>query len=317
MAHSHCISSSPGGSNLDIGGTYTREGNQPSGITVAILPRAQQTVPPACQPAHRRVHTRPRCNGVSGRGQRTSPGYGWWLVLFVVTFLLTTCGLPIRPGQAQLTEFVVFSDRIPNFARNPTIQSVQNGAWEATSTWSPARIPQASDRVLIRHTVTYNTTTGNVDTIGIDAGGKLGFNVGVNTKLRVGTLLVMPGGTLEVGTEQQPVQANVTAEILIANKPFDVSNDPAQFGTGLLAIDGTVTMSGAPKAPTFVRLTTEPTAGQTTLATAQTVLGWRQGDTMFLPDSRQLLATTSKPIIGGKRPRNGKNGRYKAPGPSN
>ena len=87
----------------------------------------------------------------------------------------------------------------------------------------------------------------------------------------------MPGGTLEVGTEQQPVQANVTAEILIANKPLDVSNDPAQFGTGLLAIDGTVTMSGAPKAPTFVRLTTEPTAGQTTLATAQTVLGWRRG----------------------------------------
>jgi hypothetical protein len=172
---------------------------------------------------------------------------------------------------------------------------VQNGAWQATSTWSPARVPQSSDKVLISHAVTYNTTTGNVDTIGIDTGGKLGFNTGVNTKLRVGTLLVMPGGTLEVGTEQQPVQAGVTAEILIANKALDVSNDPARFGTGLLAIDGTVTMSGAPKAPTFVRLTSEPRAGQSTLATAQSVLGWRQGDKVFLPDSRQLLATSSSP----------------------
>jgi hypothetical protein len=217
-------------------------------------------------------------------------------MLCVVTLLLGTFGLSIRPGQAQApTEFVVFTDRIPNFARNPTIQSVQNGPWEATNTWSPAGVPQSTDRVLIRHTVTYNTTNGNVDTVGIDAAGKLSFNTSSNTKLRVGTLLVMPGGTLEVGTEQQPVQASVTAEILIANKAIDVSTDPARFGTGLLAIDGTVTMNGAPKAPTFVRLTAEPKAGQTTLATAQTVLGWRQNDKVFLPDSRQLLSKSSKP----------------------
>jgi hypothetical protein len=193
MVHSHCINSSPNGSNLHTCGTSTGRGGQPSGATVGMSQRAQRATLPACQPARRRVHTRPRCSGVSGHGQR--------LVLFVVALLVATCGLSIRPGQAQApTEFVVSTDHIPNFARNPTIQSVQNGSWEATSTWSPARIPQPSDRVLIRHTITYNTTNGNVDTVGIDAAGKLSFAVGVNTKLRVGTLLVMPGGTLEVGT---------------------------------------------------------------------------------------------------------------------
>ena len=220
----------------------------------------------------------------------------------IATFLFVSFALLLDPTHAQLpNDFPTLMDKIPNFARQPTIQSAQSGTWGTASTWIPARIPQPGDVVLIRHTVTYNTTTGNVDTVGINNGGILRFSVNSNTKLRVGTLLVMPGGTLEVGTEQQPVQADKTAEILIANKPLDLTNDgvgifdPEQYGTGLLAIDGTVTMSGAPKAPTFVRLTTEPKAGHTTLSTAQSVLGWRAGDTVLLPDSRQLLLTSSQP----------------------
>ena len=82
-------------------------------------------------------------------------------------FLFAFCALLLGPTHAQLpNEFSTFADRIPNFARQPTIQSAQSGAWGTASTWTPARVPQAGDVVLIRHTVTYNTTTGNVDTCG-------------------------------------------------------------------------------------------------------------------------------------------------------
>ena len=211
------------------------------------------------------------------------PRYGKvWLARAIATFLVVSCVLLLGSTHAQSPhEFSVLTDNIPNFARQPTIQSAQSGAWLTASTWTPARMPQPEDVVLIRHLVTFNTTTGDVDTVGISAGGTLRFSTNSDTKLRVGTLLVMPGGTLEVGTEQQPIQAHVTAEILIANKPLELSHttagvfDPEQYGTGLLAIDGTVTMRGAPKTPTFVRLTREPQAGETTLLTEQTVLGGR------------------------------------------
>ena len=81
----------------------------------------------------------------------------------------------------------------------------------------------------------------------------LRFSSAQATRLHVGTLLVLPNGVLEVGTPSDPIPASFTAEIIIKNKALNPSADPDQFGTGLLSIDGKVTMYGAVKTPAFVR----------------------------------------------------------------
>src|SRR5262249_35461741 len=78
-------------------------------------------------------------------------------------------------------------------------------------------------------------------------------------------------------------------EIIIPDQPFDLVQDPSQYGHGLIAL-GKVTMSGAPLSDTFVRLAAEPHAGATTLTLATPVTGWRVGDRLVLPDTRQLVA---------------------------
>jgi hypothetical protein len=135
--------------------------------------------------------------------------------------------------------------------------------------------------------VTYDGTTGDATTIGIDSGGTLAFQNDRATKLQVGTLLVMPGGTLEVGTEQDPIAANINAEIIIKNTPLNSTIDPSQYGTALLAL-GDVIIHGSVKSPTFVRVSAEPKAGQTTLSLDEPVSGWRPGDRLILPDTRHL-----------------------------
>ena len=87
-----------------------------------------------------------------------------------------------------------------------------------------------------------NSTTP-VYTVAIQSGGKLTFRTDINTQLLVTNLLVMPGGTLLVGTAANPVAANVKAQILITDSPIDTTTDPSQFGHGLIGL-GTVTMTG-------------------------------------------------------------------------
>jgi hypothetical protein len=181
-------------------------------------------------------------------------------------------------------------DHVPHFAATPTIRSAAGGVWSSPSTWSPARLPAPADVVSIAHAVTYDSASGDAAVIGIEAGGVLRFSISQPTLLRVGTLLVLPNGTLEVGTAASPVPAPVRAQIIIKDTPLDASADPGQFGTGLLVIDGTVRLHGAVKTPTFVRTAVEPRAGQSTITLSRPVTGWLAGDRIFLPDTRQVPA---------------------------
>jgi hypothetical protein len=180
------------------------------------------------------------------------------------------------------------NDRIPDFSATPTIVSAANGSWSAASTWAPVRVPEPSDIVRIAHAVAYDSDSGDVNVVGITAGGTLQFATNSGTKLRVGTLQVLEAGALEVGTAADPIAAGVTAEIVIKDTPLHPELDPDQFGTGVLVIDGRITMHGAPKSPTFVRVDTEPLAGHRDIELQQPVTGWRSGDRVFLPDTRQV-----------------------------
>lgn len=179
-------------------------------------------------------------------------------------------------------------DTIPNFAQNPTMVSAMDGPWSAPPTWSLGRLPQADDILVINHQVTYDSTTGIADVIGIDTGASLRFRTDIDTKLQVGVVKVFEGGRLEIGTASAPVSPAVKAELIIRDRPLNLTIDPKQFGTGLISQSGTVTMHGAAKNPPFVRTAVEPRAGNTTISLEQPVTGWRVGDKIFVPDTRQV-----------------------------
>jgi parallel beta-helix repeat protein len=180
---------------------------------------------------------------------------------------------------------------IPFLCATPTVTSVNAGAWSSPRTWSTNRVPGDSDKVSIArgHRVTYDAVS-DAALACIEVSGHLAFETDVNTRLEVGTIMVLEGGHLEVGSTSRPIAAAVTAEIVIANRPIDTTIDPGQVGTGLVGL-GKVTMHGAVKTPTFIRLSREPRAGDTTLSFEKPVAGWKTGDRLVVPDTRQLRAS--------------------------
>ncbi len=179
---------------------------------------------------------------------------------------------------------------VPFFCAAPTVTSAASGAWSDARTWSTQRVPGANDRVAIarEHDVTYDSPNdAKLDCI--EVRGHLVFSSAKNSRMKVGTLAVLEEGYLEIGSAANPIAPNVTAELIIADQPIDPASDPGQVGTGLIGL-GKVTMHGAVKTLTFVRLRSEPVAGQTTIELEQPVAGWRAGDHVVIPDTRQLRA---------------------------
>lgn len=203
---------------------------------------------------------------------------------------------PAPVGQFIVTPY----DKIPNFGANPTIVTVHSGAWSDVNTWSVGRLPQAGDVVSIdtNTIVTYDVVSdAAVNTVAIQAGGSLRFRTDVNTRLTVVNLLVLEGGELQIGTAASPVAPQFKAEVVFADVPIDTTKDPSQYGNGLIAL-GKVTMHGAIKDQTFVRLAAEALAGATTLSVATPVSGWQVGDRLVLPDTRQLNVAANQTGAG-------------------
>jgi hypothetical protein len=183
-----------------------------------------------------------------------------------------------RPSEAQL---VTHHDTVPDFAANPTITAGQSGAWSAPGTWGGS-LPQTGDVVRIPPgvSVLYDVTSSvELAVIGIE--GELVFDHTRPTRLVAGTIMVKPGGALQVGTASQPI--TTLAEIVIADRPV---TDTGQYGTGLL-VWGRLEIHGLPKTP-WRRLAAAPRAGATTLQLVTPADDWQSGDRVVIPDSRHL-----------------------------
>jgi G8 domain len=204
--------------------------------------------------------------------------------------------LSTSAGNAQ----TALPHNIPDFSQEtsrPNVRSVQSGDWSSPSTWAGGQVPTASHVVNIDpgHVVVISDTSAQAYTVAIH--GTLRFETVVNTRLRVTNLMVMGDhgmptmstvGYLEVGTATNPVAANVTAEIVIANTPTGTGiADPEQFGTGILNF-GKMRMHGSIKTPTFLRVAAEPLAGNTSIRLEQAVSGWSVGDRLVIPDTRHI-----------------------------
>src|SRR5579863_1270322 len=209
-------------------------------------------------------------------------------VRHLILVIAAAAVLPAQEMHNHALEVHGVPGGVPEFCPNPTITSVASGAWSNPATWSTKKAPGAGDRVAVGagHSVTYDVAS-DAKLSCVDLRGRLSFSTDANTRMKTGNLMVMDGGYLEVGSAAKPVSANVTAEIVITDQKIDRKLDPAELGTGIESL-GKITMHGAVKTPTFMRLAREPLAGQTTLTLEQPVTAWKAGDHIVIPDTRQL-----------------------------
>ena len=208
-----------------------------------------------------------------------------------VTWSFTTATAPGFASGATTGEYIQTDlQTIPNYGYNPTVaERGERVSWSSGSTWSTGQVPGAGAVVSIaaNTTVTYDAdSTVVLSAITIQPSGTLQFATNINTEVIAADYLVLPGGTLNVGTQANPIAPSVTALIEMANQAINTTLDPSQYGDSLIGL-GNVTIYGAAKTP-FVQVAVAPLAGTTILYLSQPVIGWQAGDEVFFPDTRQL-----------------------------
>ncbi|MEX2186510.1 MAG: G8 domain-containing protein [Pirellulales bacterium] len=197
---------------------------------------------------------------------------------------------PIHASDPTAAFIQLQHDKIPNFVQQPTNSTVSSGDWSDPKIWSAARVPQYGDVVLIAAGTVVDyaaVSTASIKAIGVSPGATLRFSRDVDTRLTVGTLIVFEGGGLQIGQRTKSISAAVKAEVVFDGAWLDTIADPNQYGVGLLGF-GEVTINGAPKSRTWLRLSSEPKAGDTYLDFGDKFTGWNAGETIFLPDTRQI-----------------------------
>lgn len=180
-------------------------------------------------------------------------------------------------------------DTVPDFGAAPTVYSVASGDWLSPQIWSTGRLPRSGDVVAVSPgtTVVYNQQKSPaLETVVVHNGGHLTFRDGMRTNLLATNLLVMPQGRLTIGAANNPIDATASVDIVLRDKAIDTEFDPAQFGTGVIVF-GTIDVYGAQKTP-FVRLAREARAGDLVVALESAPQGWRAGDEVVIPETRQF-----------------------------
>ncbi len=158
--------------------------------------------------------------------------------------------------------------------------AIASGDWFDPATWADGLIPGDDARVHIPdgiHVDYAGESDARVFSIGVE--GDLSFAPDVDSTLIVDTLVVAPGGGLEIGTASNPVTANV--DIVIANNgAIDVSWDPQLLSRGIVSL-GEVSIHGS-EIDSHEKVTVDPMAGDDHITMAELPNGWQAGDTIVI-----------------------------------
>jgi hypothetical protein len=194
----------------------------------------------------------------------------------------------------------------------PLIRSAQSGPWSAAATWDGGEIPPSGAKVLVRagHEVVYDVNVAT-PVRSLHIGGTLRFATDRDTRLDVGLVKIQAGedvseegfdcaahvpdsvpasltktrAALLVGTAEQPVAAQHTALIrLVYFEGMDKESCPAIVDCG-----GRMEFHGAEMNHTWVKLGAPAKVGDTTIALAESVTGWRVGDRIFLTGTTRQI----------------------------
>ncbi len=191
------------------------------------------------------------------------------------------------------THVVTSHDRVPRACAAPTVVAKRSGAWSQATIWSTGVVPGAEAQVLIpeRMTVTYDVARV-VKLRCVEVQGRLRFG-DRNAALYVSDLQVLPKGRLIIGTASRPIGPSHRVEIVIRNTALQTGTDrrpgrdPEQYLTGL-SVWGTLMIHGAPVPRPFIRLAREVRDGDRELELRERPQGWRAGDEVVIPDTRQV-----------------------------
>jgi len=185
---------------------------------------------------------------------------------------------PDDPGK-QHTHTALL-DLVPH--SQATHIAVKNGSWFDSSTWQGGKVPADNAHVLIQEgvSVTYDDESdARLKTLRVD--GTLQFAHNVDTKLLIDTFAVAPEGQLFIGTENNPVQANVKTQIIFTvDGAIDRSWDSSLLSRGLIS-HGKARIYGADKTD-FLGLQGDASAGDNVLALKKVPSGWQVGDQIVL-----------------------------------
>jgi hypothetical protein len=167
-----------------------------------------------------------------------------------------------------------------------THAAAHDGRWLDPATWNEGRSPGAQANALIPRGRTV-TIDGILEpalrTLRVD--GTLRFAPDRDSTLRVDTLVVSPGGHLEIGTPGEPIHADKRVKILFADPgPIDPAWDPLLLSRGLIS-HGTATIHGA-EITSFLPLARAPGRGETRLELSRAPAGWTRGDRLILTGTR-------------------------------
>nr|WP_299382873.1 T9SS type A sorting domain-containing protein [Allomuricauda sp.] len=207
------------------------------------------------------------------------------LAAFVLCLVLVQC---VGLGQSPV-----------DVAGTPTITASQSGNWSASSTWGGI-LPADDDRVLIPDGITV-TVDGLIaeefKSVRIAQGGKLQYATNVNTELRTEYLVSEMGGSFEIGTAANKVDASVTAKLVFAERGGTTQTfDPQRFAPGAVLM-GPVRMHGADKTNWLAfNNANQPDVGATQLVLNSTPSGWRVGDKLALAGT-DINSFTSDEVV--------------------
>lgn len=182
---------------------------------------------------------------------------------------------PVKQREHLTTFELVRYDEVTHTA-------VTNGAWSDPDTWENGVVPTRGAHVLIPMGVTVTVERrfiARLDTLRVD--GLLRFATNRDTELRVDTAVVTHVGRLEMGTEQEPIQAEFTARMLFINDgPIDRAKDPFGLSRGLIS-HGSVSIHGA-EVTSYAAVLSNVFAGTRVMALKDFPVGWKVGDTVVI-----------------------------------
>lgn len=169
----------------------------------------------------------------------------------------------------------------------------QDGPWSNAATWGGV-LPGTGARVHIPTGMTVvvdGMLTADHKTVRID--GTLSFRTDVDTELRTETVVGLMGSHLVLGSDNDPVEAGVTARLtFVDDGPTDLDADPGQLGKGAILM-GHVTARGASKSP-FHTLASGAPAGSVDVVLTEAPTGWQLGDAIVLTGTEREDPTSDE-----------------------
>lgn len=180
-------------------------------------------------------------------------------------------------------------------AGTPTISATQNGNWTSASTWG-GTLPTTDARIRIPNGITVTVDTQiPTEFKSLIIEGKLDFATNVNTELRCEYIVSTMTGELEIGTTTTPIDANVTAQIVFAERGgTDTIVDKERYAPGAVLM-GPTRMHGTAKTG-WLPLQVQPTAGSTQLTLQTAPSGWQVGDQLVVAGT-DLTDYTSDEVV--------------------